>query len=101
VSADHPSKVIETFPGAAYSGKCQLCCDYELVIHLRLFLPSASVCAERTDCEGTPSRRKWLEGQTWSLLVSWQQGSFEMQDYQRVQVATGALLIISVINDMY
>jgi len=33
----------------------------------------------------------------WSLLASWQQGSFEMRDYQQGQAATGALLIISVI----
>src|SRR6266700_2057847 len=39
VSADHPSEVIDTFPGAAYSGKCQFCAD-EVAIFLRLCLAS-------------------------------------------------------------
>lgn len=97
VSADQPSEVIETFPGATYSSTCQLCAD-EVAIFLWLCLPSAFVCTWQTGYEGTPSHHKYLEDQMWSLLASWQQEHFKMQDYWRVWVAAGALLFTSVIQ---
>ncbi len=85
VSADHPSMVIDTFPGAAFSGAYKTHIHtYETMDCLPLSPHSAVQCVSRIDYADTPSNRTNSEGRPWLILVSLRQEHCEMRDYQQV-----------------
>ena len=90
VSADHPSAVIETFPGDAYSGAYIFkSIETKLMNCLPLSPPPVPRCVAQICCEDKPSRRMNSEGRSWLIWVSLRRGRCEMQGCLQARGAIG------------
>jgi len=90
VSADHPSAVIKTFPGDAYSGAYIFkSIETKLMNCLPLSPPPVPWCVAQICCEDKPSCRMNLEGWSWLIWVSLRWGCCEMQGCPRARGAIG------------